>query len=351
MQPNIYRAKTIKEATARVKNSLGPDAMIISTKRLRGKGGNDLFEISAVPGGTETYNTISTPFSEVNAQLMSIKEMMILLNHSDSTIEKLMMNPAALSLYAKLIREGVDDHYARNILERTGALKEGSHHHADNIKKKGIKELMNVIDVTDPFEEKNNNQIVAALIGTTGVGKTTTIAKLAAQLMLKAKKKVGLISIDTYRIGAIEQLKTYANILGIPCFQAFKRKDLLFALRKMEGRDVVLIDTAGRSQYDRSRIEELKTMIAGDLTISSHLLLSVGTAQSEMLNTAISFGPLKFQTYIFTKIDEAERFGPIINQIIKLRLPISYITTGQNVPEDIERADKRNILNLLLNKN
>ncbi|MBW2615361.1 MAG: protein FlhF [Deltaproteobacteria bacterium] len=351
MQTNIYRAKTIKEATARVKNSLGPDAMIISTKRLRGKGENDLFEISAVPGGTETYNKISNPFSEVNAQLMSIKEMMLLLNHSDSTIEKLMVNPAALTLYAKLIREGVDDHYARNILERTGALKEGSHHHADNIKKKGIKELMNVIDVTDPFEGKDNNQIIAALIGTTGVGKTTTIAKLAAQLMLKAKKKVGLISIDTYRIGAIEQLKTYANILGIPCFQAFKRKDLLFALRKMEGRDVVLIDTAGRSQYDRSRIEELKTMIAGDLAISSHLLLSVGTVQSEMLKTAISFGPLKFQTYIFTKIDEAERFGSIINQIIKLRLPISYITTGQNVPEDIERADKRNILNLLLNKN
>ena len=128
MQTKIYRAKTIKEATARVKNSLGPDAMIISTKRLRGKGENDLFEISAVPGGTETYNKISNPFSEVNAQLMSIKEMMILLNHSDSTIENLMMNPAALSLYAKLIREGVDDHYARNILERTGAFKEGFQH-------------------------------------------------------------------------------------------------------------------------------------------------------------------------------------------------------------------------------
>ena len=351
MQTNIYRAKTIMEATARVKNSLGPDAMIISTKKLRGKGENDLFEISAVPGGADIPNTVSNSFSEVTAHLMSIKEMMLLLNHSDSTIEKLMVNPAALTLYAKLIREGVDDHYARNILERTGALKEGFNHHTNNIKERGIKELMNAVDVADPFERNDNNQIIAAFIGTTGVGKTTTIAKLAAQLMLKDKKKVGLISIDTYRIGAIEQLKTYANILGIPCFQAFKRKDLLFALRKMEGRDVVLIDTAGRSQYDSSRIEELMTMIAGDLAITSHLLLSVGTAQSEMLKTAISFGPLKFQTYIFTKIDEAERFGSIINQIIKLRLPISYITTGQNVPEDIERADKRNILNLLLNKN
>lgn len=351
MQANKYCARTIKEASARVKNSLGPDAMIISTKRLRGRDENDLFEISAVPGGSDISNKISNPFSEVKAELVSIKEMIFLLNHSDSAIENLMMNPAALSLYAKLIREGVDDHYARNILERAGALKDSPHNHADNIGKKAIKELMRVIDVKDPFEAKDNKQIIAAFIGTTGVGKTTTIAKLAAQLMLKDRKKVGLISIDTYRIGAIEQLRTYANILGIPCFQAFKRKDLLFALRKMEGRDVVLIDTAGRSQYDMLRIEELKTMIADDLTISSHLLLSVGTTQSEMIKTAISFGPLKFQTYIFTKIDEAERFGSVINQIIKLRLPISYITAGQNVPEDIEQADKRKLLKLLLNRN
>jgi len=89
-------------------------------------------------------------------------------------------------------------------------------------------------------------------------------------------------------------------------------------------------------------------MLAGDLAISSHLLLSVGTIQSEIIKTAISFSPLNFQTYIFTKIDEAERFGSVINQITKLKLPISYITTGQNVPEDIERANKKHIINLLL---
>jgi len=362
MQVNKYRAKTIKEAIGRVRNVLGPDAMIISTKRLRERGKNDGFEIAAVPGGDDSSNKNSTPLGEVKSELMSIKEMIYLLNQSGGILEKLMMNPAILNLYAKLIRNGVNDHYVRIILERAGALKEYPPNHTDNIREKTIKEIMHLIEVKDPFEAclpqrgtsgqaRDKNRMIAAFIGTTGVGKTTTIAKLAAQLMLEARKKVGLISIDYYRIGAMEQLKTYANILGIPCFPAFNRKDLLFALNRMGGRDVVLIDTAGQSQYDRARIEELKKMMTPDLPISSHLLLSVGTTESEMNKTAINFGPLQFESYIFTKIDEAQTCGSIINQIMKLHVPISYITTGQNVPEDIEGANKKKILRLLLNRN
>jgi len=374
MQVKKYRAKTIKGAIGRVRKVLGPEAMIISTRRLVERGESDGFEIAAVPAGDDTSNKDSSTFREVKSELMSIKEMIYLLNHSSSIIEKLMMNPTILNLYAKLIRNGVSDHYARVFLERAGTLQEQPADHTDNIRNKTIKEIMHVIEVKDPFEAclpqparpparqgeaargmsgqaRDKNQVIAAFIGTTGVGKTTTIAKLAAQFMLKARKKVGLISIDSYRIGAMEQLRTYAHILGIPCFPAFNRKDLLFALRKMEGRDVVLIDTAGQSQYDMSRIDELKKMMTADLAISSHLLLSVGTTESEMSRTAINFGPLQFQSYIFTKIDEAERCGSIINQIMNLHAPISYITTGQNVPEDIEGASKEKILNLLLSRN
>ncbi len=351
MQTNLYRAKSINEATAKIRNSLGPDAMIVSTKRLNEGGANDIFEICAMPGESDISGKFSDPLSKVNAQLTRLKDLLFLLNRPDPSMDNLMMNPVALSIYAKLIREGIDEPLAKHILKESGTLKNNFKNNADIVKKKVIKKLMQIIDVKDPFETKANSRIIAAFIGTTGVGKTTTIAKLAAQLMLNAGKKVGLISIDTYRIGAIEQLKTYASILGIPCFHAFKKKDLLFALRKLEASDVILIDTAGRSQYDNIRIEELKTMLAGDLPISSHLLLNVGIKQSEMVKTAISFNPLNYQTYIFTKIDEAEQFGSVINQITKLKLPISYITTGQNVPGDIERADKESILKLLMNKN
>lgn len=350
MQVNKYQAKTIKEAIARVKRVLGPDAMIVSTRKLKGSGENHVFEVEAVPAGNGNSSEHAAPLQEVKSELMSIKEMIFLLNHSDGIIEKLMMNPAALKIHAKLVWNGVSARYSKIFLERAGALNGHVLDHGDTIQDKTIKEIMQTIKVKDPFKTLDSHQVMAAFVGTTGVGKTTTIAKLAAQIMLKAKKKVGLISIDKYRIGAMEQLKTYASILGVPCFPAFNRKDLLFALKRMEGMDVVLLDTAGQSQYDQSRIEELKKMIAGDLDISSHLLLSVSTTESEMHKTAINFSPIEFQSYIFTKIDEAERCGSIINQIMKLSLPISFITTGQSVPEDIEGASKEKILHRLLSK-
>jgi len=351
MQVKKYRGKTINDALARVKNVLGPEAMIISTKKLRERDGYNGFEVAAMQARDDISDTSSSPYMEVKSELMSIKEMIYLLNHSGGITEALMMNPGTMNLYAKLIRNGVDDHYARMFLERAGVIKGDSSYDTNSIKKKTIKEIMKVVGIKNPFDSQNGRQIIAAFIGTTGVGKTTTIAKLAAQLMFTAKRKVGLISIDNYRIGAMEQLKTYASILGIPCFPAFNRKDLLFALKRMGGRDVVLIDTAGQSHYDKHRITELKNMIAGDPFISSHLLMSVSTTDSEMSKAATNFSPLEFQSYIFTKIDEAERCGSVINQIMKLPLPISYITTGQNVPEDIERANKKRILNLLFNKN
>ena len=351
MQVKKYQAGTIKEAVAMVKGVLGPDAMILSTKKVRKPGESGLFEVTAVPAGDDMPKTNGGALKEVKSELMSIKEMIYLLNHSGGALEKMILNPGLLNLYAKLVRSGVNDHNAKLFLERAGAFSESSQRNRENIRERTIREITQVIEVRDAFEAQDRRQTIAAFVGTTGVGKTTTIAKLAAQLMLKAKKRVGLISIDNYRIGAMEQLRIYANILGIPCFPAFNRKDLVFALQRMEKANVVLIDTAGQSQYDLSRIEELKKMITDDLTISTHLLLSVATTELEMSRTADNFSPLKFQSYIFTKMDEADRCGSVINQIMKLRAPISYITTGQNVPEDIEKAQKRKILHLLLSKN
>jgi flagellar biosynthesis protein FlhF len=348
MQVKKYRAKTIKEAIAKVKNILGTDAMILSTQKITGSDGDDGFEITAMGRAGDLADGNSNVLGEVKQELMSIKEMLYLLNNSGVYLEKLIAYPGLLTLYSKLIKNGVNERYIRYFLEKAGAF---NGHFADNknlIKKRALKEIMKGISVSDPFGISENNQTISAFIGTTGVGKTTTIAKLAAVLMFEKKKKVGLISIDAYRIGAIEQLKTYANILGAPCFQAFKKKDLLFALRRMEGRDVILIDTAGQSQYDLSRIEELRQLIPTDLSISIHLLLSISTTASEMNKTAINFNPLKYQSYIFTKRDEARTCGSILNQMMEHHLPISYITTGQSVPEDIEQADKDKILNWIV---
>jgi flagellar biosynthesis protein FlhF len=348
MQVKKYRARTIKEASAKVKNVLGPDAMILSTKKISKTGEDDVFEITALTGAKNISDESPNMIGEVKQELMSIKEMLYLLNNSGVFIEKLITYPGALDLYTKLIKNGVNDYYVRLFFEKTGAFNGHPVHGIKSVKDLALKEITKTIDVKDPFDIKENNQIIAAFIGTTGVGKTTTIAKIAARLMLERAKKVGLISLDAYRIGAMEQLKTYANILGVPCFQAFKKKDLLFALRRMEGKDVVLIDTAGQSQYDRSRLDELRRLIPGELNISTHLLLSIATAESEMNKAADNFKCLNYQSYIFTKKDETQKCGTILNQIVKQSLPVSYITTGQNVPEDIDQAERDKLLKLIV---
>jgi flagellar biosynthesis protein FlhF len=350
MHVKKYQAKTIKEAIAKVKNILGTDAMILSTKKISNNNSDDVFEISAMSNTESFANGDSNTLGEVKHELMSIKEMLYLVNHSGIFLENLIVYPELLALYARLLKNGVSERYIRYIFEKSGIFTARSIENKNNVKKRVLKELLKLISVRDPFDISENKRTISAFIGTTGVGKTTTIAKLAARLMFEKKKKVGLISIDAYRIGAMEQLKTYANILGIPSFQAFKKKDLLFALRRMENKDIILIDTAGQSQYDLSRIEELRKLIPIDLSIDVHLLLSISTTPAEMNKTAINFNPLKYQSYIFTKRDEALRCGSILNQIMEQHLPISYFTTGQSVPEDIEPARKEKILNLIVSQ-
>lgn len=349
MQIHKYKAKTISDAIAMVKNELGPDAMILSSKKLNGKESGHIFEIAAVESYAETMDEIPESYDVVRSELMSIKEMLYLLNHSEGMVEKSMLKPEILTLYAKMLRNGINDHYAKRFLEEGGAFKNYSPEKFTTMKKETFRAIMNRVEIHKFFESVNGSRTITALVGTTGVGKTTTIAKLAAQMSLKSKKKVGLISIDSYRIGAMEQLKVYANILGIPCFPAFNRQYLVAALESLKNMDVVLIDTAGQSQYDGKRIEELKNMMTDDLQIQSHLLLNVSTTEEEMNKTAVSFSPLKFRSYIFTKLDEAEKYGSIINQLMKIQLPVSYLTTGQNVPEDIEEATKNRMLKLLFN--
>ena len=346
-----YCAATIEEATTLIRNSLGADAMIISTDRIRGRDGKEFFEICAVPGNASEERSDSESFGDIKGELLHIKQMMALMATPNISMPHLVKHPMAMHLYAKMMEQGIEERWIKEILTRTGMFENGATVSSEDIKKKVISALMQIMDVKDPFMSNKEKQIIAAFVGTTGVGKTTTIAKIAANLMVQQRKKVGLISIDTYRIGAMEQLKNYADILGIPCFQAFTRSDLLLALGRMRSKEVVLIDTAGRSQYDMPRLEGLKSMIGEHAAIDAHLLLSVGMSPSEMKTTAESFSALNLKSYIFTKLDETRMMGNIVNQMATYKLPVSYVTAGQNVPEDIARADKKKLVALLLGKN
>lgn len=187
-----------------------------------------------------------------------------------------------------------------------------------------------------------------ALIGPTGVGKTTTIAKLAATFKLRQKKNVALITLDTYRIAAVDQLKTYAQILSLPLHVALSPQELVTALEKCAGADVVLIDTAGRSQKDDPRLEQLASFIEAANPHEVHLVLSSTCTQPVLLQTVERFSKVRTDKIIFTKLDEAVSFGVVVNVITRVKKELSYVTTGQEVPNQIEPGRPARIAELVL---
>lgn len=203
--------------------------------------------------------------------------------------------------------------------------------------------------------ELNGGLKVVALVGPTGVGKTTTIAKLAAHFKLRAGKRVGLITADTYRIAAVDQLKAYAEILDLPLEVVLTPGEMAAAVRRLGDLDLVLIDTSGRSQKDHVRLQELRAFldaareaVAGRGTMEAHLVLSCTAHPRQLGEVRDRFASLGAAKVVFTKLDEAVGVGVVLNLARQLGMHLSYLTTGQDVPDDIEVGHGRRIAELIL---
>lgn len=191
-----------------------------------------------------------------------------------------------------------------------------------------------------------NGKVV--LVGPTGVGKTTTIAKLAGRLALVEKKKVGLITIDTYRIGAIEQLKTYAEIMNIPFKVVITIKEMENAIESMEDCDVVLIDTTGRSSKNTMQISELRAFVQKANPDHVNMVISATTKNKDIKGILKGYSELEYESVIVTKLDETTAYGSIYNISRNSNKPISFITIGQNVPDDIKLSTKEELTRFIL---
>jgi flagellar biosynthesis protein FlhF len=203
------------------------------------------------------------------------------------------------------------------------------------------------------FQSESNKQIssetrVVHFVGPTGVGKTTTIAKLAAEQVLKYHRKVGFITSDTYRIAAIEQLKTYATILNVPIEVVFSPQDLAKAFRQLEACDIIFMDTAGRNFRNEMYVSELNALLKTQGNSETILVLSLTTKYKDMKAITHNFNKFKLDKVLFTKMDETDTYGSIVNLIHDFSLQLSYVTNGQSVPDDISEINERHIIDLLL---
>lgn len=198
------------------------------------------------------------------------------------------------------------------------------------------------------FGELTFSKKYVNVVGPTGVGKTTTLAKIAADCMLKFHKKVALITTDTYRIAAIEQLKTYAKILAIPLEVCYNLEDFQKACESYKDYDVVLIDTAGRNFRNQYYVEELKQIIDYGKEMETFLVLSLTAKQNDMEEIFQQFSSIEIKQFIFTKVDETATYGSMFNMIDKYKIGAAYITNGQNVPDDRVSASAEVITNMIL---
>lgn len=198
--------------------------------------------------------------------------------------------------------------------------------------------LERILPVAGPLRLKKKGPLIVAFVGPTGSGKTTTLAKLAAHCRISKKKKISIITADTYRIAAIEQIRMFADIVKVGLQIIFSPDELPAALEACAEDDIVFVDTAGRSQRHSGHMDDIKEFLNALQADEIHLVLSATTKDSDQTDCVERYRPLGINRLLFTKLDETIRVGNILNVVHTSGLPVSYFTFGQSVPDDIEVA-------------
>lgn len=342
-----------------VKNDLGKDAVILNIKKIEPKGLIKYVKKSSV----EVLAAIDEPTQSTNKNSPTYKEDLVAIEKKLQKLESIMSDQQKTDDIApKSLQQDLTLPYKNEVIELV------YHHLIDNditeeialMLIKGInssdinevistvyKRVIKLLDQPKPIEH-TDKQKIAIFVGTTGVGKTTTVAKIAADLLINNNKSVGLITTDTYRIAAVDQLKTYAKILNIPIDVAYSATDLKNSVARFADKDIILIDTAGSSQKNEDQFKDTMRMIDELRDSDVYLVLSLVTKYWDMSEIVEKYSCFRGINLIFSKLDETNSIGNIINIKSKYSAKVSYVTTGQNVPDDIKMIDPQSIAKKLL---
>jgi flagellar biosynthesis protein FlhF len=309
-------------------------------------------ELLEIKGAVEALKEQESRNSTILRELDQMKALLNRIQKQGMPSAQLHLPASLLELYGGLVSNDVDPMIAMRLCEYTqrALLDQGGEEAVDSEKARLFMRriISDFIPVASPIQLEPGKTRVAALVGPTGVGKTTTIAKLAAYAKLELKQRVALVTLDTFRMAAVDQLQQYAQILQVPIHVAITVEDLRSALRFYQDRTLVLIDTPGHSPKDGEVLGQLRRFLDELPGVETHLVLSATTKPRDMADIAQRFEPLKPGRLIFTKLDETSTYGPILSTLVRVKKPLSYLGTGQEVPQDLELATSRRVADLIL---
>jgi flagellar biosynthesis protein FlhF len=379
MQLKRYEVATIQEASARIKDDLGPEAVILSTKRIRGERGSRIEVVAgrddilaAPPEGQREFSSdvpqtddLHEGIGRLTHDVATMKTMLREMNEQDGSRGEWREFKEMLETLFDMfgLRKDTDSRHplaqVYRHLTTCGMSRDRASNLVAALRKEGVKEISTceaglkkveqcISRRLAAFMQAETGKRVKVFLGPTGVGKTTTIAKLASHYALEKKAAVGLITTDTYRIAAVEQLKTYARIIGIPLEVVTDKSSFQSSLQRLAAKDVIFVDTPGKNCRDDQYVKDLNAYFDLSVPVEVSLLLSVTASEDSLREISTRFRQLSYDRIILTKIDECPRAGIVLNIIEQIGKPVSYVTNGQNVPFDIEKASPANMARLIV---
>jgi len=359
MQLKNYVAPTIQEALRKIKADLGEEAMIFSSRTVTSQGNgtnrkksSHVQVTAAIDRNNGHEQVMKDGCEDVRATCNSLKGTVppaLTCGHKQfhTTDKGIPFASPFIPYLKKLLMAGFDYDMAWYLIGEAGEhYQQGTD--CDDMEKILSKKIVSRVPIAGPLNVLPNRKKVAAFVGPTGVGKTTTLAKIAARYKMMGEIKVKMVTMDTFRIGAAEQLKLYGKIMDIPVAVAGTFQDLQKEVRDDNYSDLILLDTAGRNFRDSDKIDEQNSFINALPGIESHLLLNATTTADVLEETVQCFCSGTADSLIITKVDESLRLGHLYNLVLARDIPLSYITTGQHVPEDIQPVSEHILSKIFL---